>query len=136
MKKYFSSNSELNEILAGNGITLTCNDHMDIIVSDEDAARIPAIVDEFAPAAAGDYALEQVSYSVYYKDNCDCFHFDNKVFGTLEEAKEFCGNYVKDDQPYDVTDSPDTNNHYCLEVYSGNPAEDEPDYRTGEYHKN
>lgn len=59
MKKYYSSNEELNEILVNNGIELTCNDDMEIIISDEDAERIPAIVREQAEAAINDYSIEE-----------------------------------------------------------------------------
>lgn len=58
MKKYTSNNEELNEILVENGINLICNEDMEIIISDEDADRIPAIVAEFAPCATMDYTIE------------------------------------------------------------------------------
>lgn len=58
MKKFFSDNQELIEILTAKGIALTCNEDMEIAISDEDAARIPAIVEEFAPAAFADYTIE------------------------------------------------------------------------------
>jgi len=32
---------------------------MEITISDEDAARIPAIVEQFAPAAFMDYSIEE-----------------------------------------------------------------------------
>lgn len=59
MKKYYSSNEELNEILVNNGIELTCNEDMEIVISDEDAARIPEIVREQAEAAINDYSIEE-----------------------------------------------------------------------------
>ena len=59
MKKYYSSNEELNEILVNNGITLNCNEDMEIFISDEDAARIPEIVREQAEAAVNDYSIEE-----------------------------------------------------------------------------
>lgn len=58
MKKYYSSNEELNEILVNNGIELNCNEDMEIVISDEDAARIPEIVREQAEAAINDYSIE------------------------------------------------------------------------------
>lgn len=59
MKKYYSSNEELNEILVNNGIVLNCNEDMEIVISDEDAARIPEIVREQAEAAINDYSIEE-----------------------------------------------------------------------------
>lgn len=59
MKKYYSSNEALNEILVNNGIVLNCNDDMEIVISDEDAARIPEIVREQAEAAINDYSIEE-----------------------------------------------------------------------------
>lgn len=59
MKKYHSSNEELNEILVNNGIVLNCNKDMEIVISDEDAARIPEIVREQAWAAINDYSIEE-----------------------------------------------------------------------------
>lgn len=59
MKKYYSSNEELNEILVNNGIALNCNEDMEIVISDEDAARIPEIVREQAEAAINDYSIEE-----------------------------------------------------------------------------
>ncbi len=37
---------------------MTCNEDMQIIISDEDAERIDGIVKDFAPAALMDYTLE------------------------------------------------------------------------------
>lgn len=59
MKKYYSSNEELNEILVNNGIALNCNEDMEIVISDEDAARITEIVREQAEAAINDYSIEE-----------------------------------------------------------------------------
>lgn len=59
MKIFYTANPALAEILVEKGISLVCDENMDIIVSDEDAAKIPAIVDEFAPAAGGDYCIEE-----------------------------------------------------------------------------
>lgn len=58
MKTISTSNSELLEILEANGVNIICNEDMQMTISDEDAARIPAIVDELAPAAAYDYTIE------------------------------------------------------------------------------
>lgn len=60
MKTLFCSNNELLEILENNGIIMTCNEDMQIEISDEDAERIDNIVMEFAPAASGDYSIEEV----------------------------------------------------------------------------
>ena len=58
MKKFYTDNQKLMEILADNGISMICNQDMDIEISDEDAARIPAIVERDAPAAFADYTIE------------------------------------------------------------------------------
>lgn len=58
MKKFYTSNQALAEILVENGVDLICNEDMEVTVSDEDAERIPSIVEEFAPAAIGDYSIE------------------------------------------------------------------------------
>ena len=60
MKTFWSSNSELEEILAENGIIMTVNENMEVVISDEDAERIASIVEEFAPAASGDYCIEDI----------------------------------------------------------------------------
>lgn len=60
MKTFWTSNSELEEILAENGINLFVNENMEIVISDEDAERIDSIVEEFAPAASGDYCIEDI----------------------------------------------------------------------------
>lgn len=64
MKKYYSNNEELNEILVNNGIDLICNDDMEVMVNDMDAERIEAIVKEQAPAAIDDYTLEDVNVQI------------------------------------------------------------------------
>lgn len=58
MKILFTSNSELLEVLQNHGISMVCNEDMQIIISDEDAERIDGIVKDFAPAALMDYSLE------------------------------------------------------------------------------
>ena len=45
MKTFWTSNSELEEILAENGINLFVNENMEIVISDEDAERIDSIVE-------------------------------------------------------------------------------------------
>lgn len=60
MKTFWTSNSELEEILAENGIIMTVNENMEVLISDEDAERIASIVEEFAPAASGDYCIEDI----------------------------------------------------------------------------
>lgn len=58
MKTLYCSNSELLEILDTNGIVMTCNESMEIVITDEDAKKIDGIVNKFAPAASGDYAID------------------------------------------------------------------------------
>lgn len=60
MKAISTSNSELLEVLEANGVNIICNAEMQMTISDEDAARIPAIIDELAPAAAYDYTIENL----------------------------------------------------------------------------
>ena len=55
MKILYCNNSELLEIFESNSIEMICNEDMQIEISDEDALRI---VDKFAPAASGDYSIE------------------------------------------------------------------------------
>ena len=60
MKAISTSNSELLEVLEANGVNIICNAEMQMTISDEDAALIPAIIDELAPAAAYDYTIENL----------------------------------------------------------------------------
>ena len=48
------------KILENNGIEMICNENMQIEISDEDAEKIDSIVNELAPAASGDYAIEDI----------------------------------------------------------------------------
>ena len=58
MKTIYTDNSKLLEkILVANGINITCNDKMEIVVSDTDAIKIDAIVAKYAPAAFSDYMV-------------------------------------------------------------------------------
>ena len=61
MKTLYCENSELLEILENNGIEMICNENMEIVISDEDAMRIATIVEDFAPFASGDYAIEDIA---------------------------------------------------------------------------
>ena len=60
MKQIISSNNELLEVLVENSINITCNEQMQMVVSDEDAERIESIVNELAPAATDDYTIEEI----------------------------------------------------------------------------
>lgn len=60
MKKIQTSNNELLEILADNGIEMICNEDMEIVISDEDAVRIGELVNKVAPAAYFDYIIESI----------------------------------------------------------------------------
>ena len=57
MKTIYTDNSKLLEILVANGINITCNDQMEMVVSDTDAIKIDAIVAKYAPAAFSDYMV-------------------------------------------------------------------------------
>ena len=61
MKQIITSNSELLEVLAENGINIICDDQMRMTLSDEDAARVETIVEQFAPAAFYDYAIYDIA---------------------------------------------------------------------------
>ena len=41
-------------------VNMICNENMQIEISDEDAEKIDSIVNELAPAASGDYAIEDI----------------------------------------------------------------------------
>ena len=60
MKKLVTKNQALLEALEENGIKTICTNNMDVVISDADADRISAIVEECAPAALQDYCLEDV----------------------------------------------------------------------------
>lgn len=57
MKTIYTDNSKLLEILVANGINVTCNKQMEMVVSDIDAIKIDAIVAKCAPAAFSDYVV-------------------------------------------------------------------------------
>lgn len=58
MKTIVTSNQELLEVLEEQGISITCNEDMQMVVSDEDAELIPGVVEQYAPAASMDYVIE------------------------------------------------------------------------------
>lgn len=57
MKKFWSDNEALIELLIEHEINLICNKNMENEVSDEDAERIPELIERLAPAAAYDYGF-------------------------------------------------------------------------------
>ena len=57
MKQIITDNAELLEVLTTNGINIICNDEMQMMITDTDAARIDAIIAEKAPAAFADYVI-------------------------------------------------------------------------------
>ena len=61
MKQIITTNNELLEVLAENGINIICDDQMRMTLSDEDAARVETIVEQFAPAAFCDYAIYDIA---------------------------------------------------------------------------
>ena len=60
MKILYCNNREVLEILENNGINMICNENMQIEISDEDSEKIDSIVNELAPAAFGDYVIEDI----------------------------------------------------------------------------
>ncbi len=61
MKAIYTDNAALLEALTENGINITCDEQIRMIISDEDAARLPELVESIAPAAVGDYSLETIN---------------------------------------------------------------------------
>ena len=57
MKQIITDNAELLEVITANGINIICNDEMQMMITNADAARIDAIVTEKAPAAFADYVI-------------------------------------------------------------------------------
>ena len=57
MKQIITENAELLEVLEANGINIICSDDMKMLITDADAIRIDAIVEEKAPAAFADYVI-------------------------------------------------------------------------------
>ena len=60
MKQIITNNNELLEVLVENGINIICDDQMRMTLSEEDAERLDKMVEEFAPAAACDYTVEEI----------------------------------------------------------------------------
>ena len=60
MKQIITDNTELLEVLVENGINIVCDDQMRMTLSDEDAERLDKMIEEFAPAAACDYTVEEI----------------------------------------------------------------------------
>lgn len=89
MKKIITDNKELLEVLTDNGINITCSDSMAMLITDDDAARIDKLVEEFAPAAEYDYTIEELTYDVCFDDDMasDCKHFHSSI--------EECRDYIK-----------------------------------------
>ena len=112
MKRIETSNRELLQVLTDNGISIICNNDMQMIVSDEDASKIDNIVSRLAPAATYDYVLTDIKkkYIVYYNDEvnepADVFTAD-----TLEECKQWIAKNVEGLTPVDEE-------HYCTDDVS------------------
>ena len=62
MNAIYTDNAALLELLQENGINIICDEQMRMIISDHEAAKIDGLVNELAPAAIGDYAIEKISY--------------------------------------------------------------------------
>jgi hypothetical protein len=60
MKAIYTDNAALLEALTENGINITCDEQMRMIISDEDADRLPGLVESIAPAAVSDYSIESI----------------------------------------------------------------------------
>lgn len=58
MKKIWFNNPALAELITDNGISLECNEQMDIVVADKDVDKINNLIKELAPSAIMDYGIE------------------------------------------------------------------------------
>ena len=48
MKKILCNDSEILELVSNNGVTITCNDRLELEISDEDVVLIQKIINGFA----------------------------------------------------------------------------------------
>ena len=99
MRKFYSDNKMLIETLVSKGINITCNDNMEMLISDEDAERVDNMVPVLCPAAMGDYRIDffpGTYYDVMYNHPLLYFRllslpphtFRNHIMcNTYEEAK-------------------------------------------------
>lgn len=60
MKKLNCDNYELLQLLIDNGFAIVCDENMDKIIDDNDAAHIDEFVRNNAPAAINDYGIEDL----------------------------------------------------------------------------
>lgn len=60
MKKLNCDNYELLQLLIDNGFIIICDENMDKIIDDNDAAYIDEFVQNNAPAAINDYGIEDL----------------------------------------------------------------------------
>lgn len=100
MRKFHSDNEMLMQTLIDNGINLTCNENMEVIISDEDAERIENMVPSLCPAAMGDYSIDLLPgeyYIVQYDHPVLYLRLDSFpphtfrwriICDTIEEAKK------------------------------------------------
>ena len=133
MRKFYSDNKMLIDTLVSNGITFTCNDDKEMLVSDEDAERIENMVPALCPAAKGDYHigfLHGLYYVVQYDHPVLYFRllslpphpFRNRVVcNSYEEAKAIFNKelsatkYKKvEDLGYELSDSEFDKNAFNL----------------------
>ena len=87
MKAFYTDNQALLELLSENGINPVCDSDMQMLITDEEAARVPAIVAESAPAATGDYTIEDAPIYVVI-DNTSKQALTNP-FATRKEAEDY-----------------------------------------------
>lgn len=60
MKKVITNNQELLDVLTQHNVTLICSEQMDILINDNQEQEIMDIVQQYAPAAAGDIYIEKI----------------------------------------------------------------------------
>ena len=89
MKHIITDNTALLELLSER-FAITCNEAMQMVISDADAEQIDAFVAEFAPAAMYDYSIDDIyTYDVHFNDESDS---NNKGF---KQTFEYCKDYIR-----------------------------------------
>lgn len=79
--KHDAISGELVDLIDNNGITMTCDENMNILISDEDWDKLC----ELAPAAIDDFC--ELTYDVVFNDENDS---NSKGFkSSLEECKKY-----------------------------------------------
>lgn len=98
MKKIETSNTELLQVLTDNGISIICDNDMQMTISDEDASKIDDIVSRFAPAATYDYVLTDIKagkeFSLKAGDNNSIFVWSSAFAKSFAEMPEVINDMI------------------------------------------